>query len=370
MTIALILALVACGDKSDTGATDTGATPEPTTNSTTDTGDTEDTEDTEDTAPFVPDHPYDQVGPYDVGTFTSTTTGSTGQTLTVQVWYPAAETGTEVIYDGLWAGGAYEDVDADCAAPYPVLMFSHGDGGIRWQSREILETVASHGYVIAAPDHVANTFFDYDPTRYDEIIVRRPVDIADTYDWLAAQADDPSSTLSGCIDGSAGYAIAGHSFGGYTAYATAGATINDPQTGAPSTIGDSRAWAAIPMAPWDVYGTLTDGNEDITVPVMCLSGTLDATTPWSMVDALYDPLVVEPRYLGEFFRAGHFSFSPVACALGETSDGCGPDDIDLEVFSTMVAASTLAFLESILIDPQAITYRAEDPKELAWTSAP
>ena len=38
---------------------------------------------------------------------------------------------------------------------------------------------------------------------------------------------DASSPLHGCADPAAGYVVTGYSFGGYTAYATAGALVND-----------------------------------------------------------------------------------------------------------------------------------------------
>ena len=46
----------------------------------------------------------------------------------------------------------------------PVVLFSHGFAGTRLQSKFICSHLASHGYVVAAPDHAGNTFLDLNLT--------------------------------------------------------------------------------------------------------------------------------------------------------------------------------------------------------------
>jgi len=317
---------------------------------------------------WAPSPPFADAGPWSTGTLEETITGSTGVELTVQAWFPAdTVSGDTVVYDGLWDGEAYEDATPACEEPRPVLLFSHGYGGIRWQSTEITEHLATHGYIVVAPDHTANTFLDNDDSRFFELIERRPADIADSFDWLLEL-----DALTGCVDPAAGYAVAGHSFGGYTTFAVAGAPVNLSAAGGDddTDLSDSRVWAAVPMAPWDSGGAIDDRVSEITVPVMTLSGTLDATTTWAQVGALHDALTVEPRHLGEFVRAGHFSFSPLACDFGLADDGCGDDYIALDEFIDLVNASTLAFLESVRTDPAMIDHRAEESDELIWTDVP
>jgi predicted dienelactone hydrolase len=318
------------------------------------------------TAPFTPEHAYDALGPYTVGTYDTTAPGSTGETLRLQVWYPSTEVGEAALYEELWPGTAYTGVAGACEAPRPVIVFSHGNAGVRWQSAEIVEHIVSHGYVVVAPDHPNNSVFDHNFTVFDETLVRRPVDVADAFDALVALSEDPTDATSGCVDPSAGYAVAGHSFGGYTAYAAGGATVNNPDGGGALDLSDPRVWAVLTWAPWDAFGAITTGTSKIEVPVMCLSGLLDATTPWGQVTALYDALEVEPRYLGQLPTAGHYSFSPVACATGGVGDGCGDGFIDLERVTVLVATSSLAFLESIVTDPGAIEHRAEASDDLVW----
>jgi len=98
----------------------------------------------------------------------------------VQVWYPvsAGETGDPAPYlpDGvidaqaLAAGFGFPDfflshfklahtnslLDAPlgtCFDQWPVLVFSHGWNGMRYQNTAQMEALASHGYIIFAPEH-------------------------------------------------------------------------------------------------------------------------------------------------------------------------------------------------------------------------
>jgi len=159
------LCIAGCGDK-DGGETTAD-----------DTGDASES--------WAPSPPFADPGPWSTGTLDETITGRTGVELNVQAWFPAETvSGDTVVYDGLWAGGAYEDATPACEEPRPVLLFSHGYGGIRWQSIEITEHLATHGYIVVAPDHTANTFTDNDDSRFLELVERRPFDIADSFDWL------------------------------------------------------------------------------------------------------------------------------------------------------------------------------------------
>ena len=242
---------------------------------------------------------FAQPGAFTPGTSSTEITGSEGLSLKVETWFPSQDEGRVLVaHDGFYGANAYTDVAPDCAKPRPVLVFSHGNSGIRWQSPFFVEHLATHGYVVAAPDHTFNTVFDDDPMLFDELVVRRPRDVRDVFDWLVSEGQNPESELYGCIDPDAGYAVAGHSFGGYTALAAAGALVwtDDGE----SNLGDERVWASVPLAPWDARDAITDGTRAIEVPVMILTGDADTITDLTMVNGLYDPLTVSPRYYGRF----------------------------------------------------------------------
>ena len=322
-----------------------------------------------DTAIELPD--YSATGPFTAATLEDATTGSTGVDLTLQIWYPSLETqGEPVRYDGLWLGEAIDGLDADCTEPRPVMVFSHGYGGVRWQSTFLTEHLATHGYLIIAPDHTYNTFRDDTSSEFIHVVTRRPLDVSDSFDWLVAQSEDPESPLAGCVDDSAGFAVSGHSFGGYTTYAIAGAQVNDPVSPALLDLSDDRAWAALALAPWDVDGTITtETMSSLVGPVMTLSGTRDENTTWSQVSSLHAGIQVEPRYLGEFPDAGHSSFSPLACMLFANEDGCGEDYIDLESFTQLVRTAGLAFFESARGVEGAMDQLPVDSSDLVWEIA-
>jgi len=358
------LVMLACGgsggddDGETTSPVDTGPT-EVDTGSVSGPGDTGDTGDGTSGATGEPP-PYDVWGDYSVGTEQVDVDGPDGLTLTAQVWYPSDDEQGDPVNYGLFEGLASEDLSADCSQTRPVLAFSHGNGGIRYQSPFFTEHLASHGYVVVAVDHTDNTLLDLDFGQISQVALRRPADIAAAFDALPL-----IDTVADCIDPADGYAVAGHSFGGYTALAAAGAEVNDPVNGGEVFLGDDRVWASIGLAPWDGFGAITDGTQYIDVPTLILTGRRDQITPLLQVRGLWSPLEVEPRYFGIFERAGHYSFSPIACLL-ETDDGCAPDDIAPEEFEPLVMQATMAFLESVRLDPALIERLPEESDELEW----
>jgi len=327
----------------------------------------------DDTTGEPPFHPPDEPGPYPAGTEEYEAPSREGLTLPVQVWFPAVEATDEVhTYDDLLPGGGWDDAEPDCSSPYPVLLFSHGNSGIRYQTFSVMEFLASHGWVVVAPDHVQNTFLDFDTDLWPRIAMRRPWDIADTFDWLVAEAADADSDLYGCIDPEAGYAVMGHSFGGWTTYAVAGASLDmdtlvascavDPVEGCDavdawvadhpgesiSDRSDPRAWAAVPWAPaWHEY--FGGAIADIEVPTAVLGADRDTLTEWDdTVLPSYLDLTVVPRYLAGLQDAGHYSFTDFCDLLPASSNnGCEEDFRPAAEVLDTTRTLSLAFLLSV-----------------------
>lgn len=129
-------------------------------------------------------------GPYAVGTLTLDLTDpsrtdpyapgpTTLRELMVQVWYPADAPGKKptpwmdhisVVAPAISAWiempsffldhlkyaktDAYADLPVSSAeAQFPVLIFSHGFGGFRAQNTFQMQELASHGYIVVAPEH-------------------------------------------------------------------------------------------------------------------------------------------------------------------------------------------------------------------------
>lgn len=309
----------------------------------------------------------DLAGPHGAATFEAAFTPAHGVGLAVQVWYPSDAPGPAHRYDSILAGAAGDGGPPACGRPRPVVVFSHGNSGVRWQSVFLTEWLATRGWVVVAPDHTGNTALDYDDERLGELVFRRPLDIAGAFDWLVGEAAAPGGPLAGCVDPGAGYAVIGHSFGGYTALAVAGAAI-DPETVLPycgatsdwlcdevvahfaahaverTDLSDPRVWAAVPMTPAGM-GALAGGLDAVDVPLLMWGGGRDTlTTMASSVQPLFDGLVQTPRHLATVEDAGHYTFSD-SCTFLPTFDDCSPPYRDPAEVHALVNTMTAAFLD-------------------------
>jgi len=204
------------------------------------------------------------------------------RTLPVQIWHPLAPgtTGPTGFYflQGIpfvSKNGILDPVPVP--GQFPLIVFSHGSFGINIQSLQLCETLASHGFVVVAPEHIGNTTQDLgEPTEVplSQSAVERPQDVSFIIDWMAAKAADPADPFYEAVDASV-VGVAGHSFGGYTALAMAAGYAGTPPA---VVLPDPRVAAIMPIAP--ASGWITDDElAAIRVPTILLSGTLDTTTP-------------------------------------------------------------------------------------------
>lgn len=280
--------------------------------------------------------------------------------LPVQIWWPSDESdrGTVVRYDELILGSARSQGEVACpSGPLPVVVFSHGNSGVRWQSPFLTERLAAHGYVVVAPDHVFNTLTDVDDARRDELAIRRPQDVKDAFDWAMEDAH-----VAGCVDPAAGYAVIGHSFGGYTALAISGAEVDveglielcdegqdeflcdvSPFVDGAWYSGgaDSRAWASIPLTP--VGATVfAEGLGAVEIPTLVVGGERDELTSME-VQILPIHAGLEDSRMATVLNAGHFSFS-VMCDLTSQANGCGDDFLEVDEVHRLTNILALAWL--------------------------
>lgn len=320
-------------------------------------------------------------GPYEVGVAT-VIVGDPDRVrpLTVDVWFPlGGDADPEALVPQqytLLPGVYFESPDAFAAVPeqlstdgpFPLVVYSHGSGGIRYLHSSYTEALASHGYVVAAPDHTGNTVFDRftgDGAPIEEIAFERPNDVARVITAFTEVAHPTAGVFAGAVDDQR-IAVTGHSFGGYTAIALA--------TGVTTTLGefaaDDRVDAIIPLAPASGEALLTDERlAAIDVPMMVLVGTDDTTTPVDPnVTRLWDIATNAPAYRVELVAGEHQTFTDL-CAYGEFlpllpdvpelvvttiedfgAEGCSEGDIDAERAADITNTYVVQFLDQVFRD--------------------
>ncbi|MEM9068384.1 MAG: hypothetical protein AAGE52_07750 [Myxococcota bacterium] len=321
-------------------------------------------------------------GSFEVGhvaveiTYPAADTGE-DRTLQVYLWYPTEESeGRPARYA---VGGVVNIPSNALAAPpvadgsFPVAVYSHGNAGEGLLAYPYGELMASHGWVVASPNHTGNTAIDAllgESDPFLRVALDRPRDIGAVLDALA-----DGRLAEGRADASRAM-VMGHSFGGYTAFGAAGVRLDvDAQLAAcaDSTtescalladdsfaaalredISDPRIVAVIPQAPALVLGFEEAALASLDVPVMLMTGRLDQTTTQTES--------AEPSWLGldgpddlwvEMPDGAHFSFITICDDLDEETlllfqsdafeDGCGDGFLPTTQAVPAIAAYVLAF---------------------------
>ena len=324
------------------------------------------------------------VGEYDAISKSVNISSRDGLTLPTQIWYPSQQPSLDLHrYGELKEGGAFASGAVDCSTTRPVVLFSHGNTGMGYQSYFLGEFLASHGYIVVAPNHVGNTIFDNDESRKPELILRRPQDISDAYDWLIEQSE-----FSDCIDPEGGFAVAGHSFGGYTVHSITGGYLDTDATlehcaeyggwlcehveeiATVSGAGiydntDERIWGAVSMTP-AALETLMGGIASISVPTLVLGGEYDTLTPVSpLVQAIYDFVGSERKNFAVLKKAGHYTFSN-ACDFLNTYEDCGDEFLNTTEAHSLINTMTLAFLEDLQGTPDMNEHLPPSDDRIEW----
>ena len=306
-------------------------------------------------------------GPQGVGltTFEADDPARPGRTLTFDVWYPTepdtasgAPAALPLMVTELALPGVRRDADP-VHRPSPLVVFSHGSGGVRYQSWFLLQALAANGYVVIAPDHAGNTALDpifgtTDP--FPVVAANRPRDVSFAIDQALAHSASPGDLLAGTVDPTR-IAVGGHSFGGFTALAVAGGY----QGWGP----DERVDAIIPIAA--ASSLLTDEElAAIDVPTLLLAGTHDETVPLAAAaERPWDLISSRPAWRVDVHDAGHNSFTNVCDLLaalegaglppallgflvGSAEEGCAPELIPIDEAHELTVQYTLAFLRTTI----------------------
>lgn len=271
-------------------------------------------------------------GPFPVGVCSGQTADPLrdDRPLPFEIWYPAASD-----YHGLDIDPSTQDAftlipnspalrqaavrgATARAGRYPLVLFSHTSAGHRRQSSFLCTHLASHGYLVAAADHLGNTYMDWAEraaagvTRTDaeldehvrQIIADRVPDLCCLTDTLLG---GDASDLAGHID-TQQLGLIGWSFGGWAVLAALEV--------------DDRFGAVVALAPGGnsqplpgiIPATLTF-NWQREVPTLLLAAECDQFTPLPGVHELYERTPADRRmftlrqadhdHFGDHFEAAH-----------------------------------------------------------------
>ena len=243
-----------------------------------------------------------QTGPFQVGYTSQEATYSLlgeERTTLINIWYPTDETQGEAAkyFSIVEDEGAF--VDASWSAPvaehgYPVLVFSHGSFLYGGSSAFLPRHFASHGWVVAAPDHTGHLLSDYGDSVEASTFYLRPHNNSAALDALMSLDNVHTEHAI----------LSGFSFGATDNWMNAGAQMNMESIEQLCTDGtlpsgcseeetnllaqgflDSRFQGIIPMAGADRFDWIsTQGRSNLEVPVLLISGTEDSDSPQTIVD--------------------------------------------------------------------------------------
>jgi predicted dienelactone hydrolase len=298
LAIALLIALSACSDSSD-------QSPQP--------------------APAP-----DILGPLGVGhnSFTAIDPLRDNRMLTVEVWYPVdAEDSQEsplTSYPlaagiGLESTIAVDDLPVSAQQNQTLLVFSHGYGGINTASVVLMETLASHGFIVISPEHTGNSQSSNDDT-FDEAAANRVPDVSFLIDTMTERSGDAGDMFYQRIRKDR-VGVVGHSFGGMTAAGMA--------AGWASAEPDPRVEAIVPISA--VFraelqkddrsgpnaGFTQQQLEQITVPIMLMGGTEDVDVFIINNSIAFSEIINSPAvYQVDIIGANHNHFVANLCDIG------------------------------------------------------
>lgn len=211
----------------------------------------------------------------------------------------------------------------DAQGPWPVVIFSHGLGGSRLGYGYLGRCWAAHGYVSVHPSHRENVPPGVAEAEQPGLAALRAMKeaIDDPRNWEARPRDVRRvldalpqlgiAALEGRLD-PARVAVAGHSYGAYTALLCAGARVL--LGGEQRDFSEPRARAFIALSPPGngSRGLEAASWEAVDRPVLCVTGTRDAGLqgePPAWREGSFRALPPPDKTLVVVEGAEHFTFS-------------------------------------------------------------
>ena len=248
---------------------------------------------------------------------------------------------------------SYRDV-ARAPGTFPLIVYSHGGGGIRFENAIKMEHLASHGFVVVSADTPGADLLnpDGDPDAFEN----KPLDVSFLIDRFLAFNGEAGHFLEDAID-PARIGGTGWSFGGYAVTALATGPFFR------GTFTDPRMKAIMPLD--GAMGSLHWGADapgifaTITIPSLSLGGEILFSAPlFADHQAMFDALQAGPSVaaLGVLHDAGHGTF-PDSCEVpdnileplnGGPVPDCGPQAIPWRYARHIIDYLALNFFDGVL----------------------
>jgi predicted dienelactone hydrolase len=269
--------------------------------------------------------PFGDLGNLNVGrrTFQVVDANRDQRELTVDLWYPATTTTTagetymlSSYFPFLsFPEGTFVALDnpnvVDGDDSFPLLVFSHGNGGVRTSFISLMEHLASWGFVVAACDHAGNSSNDPPNSDISFQLSDRPRDISLVIDNVLSQFGSELRINEAQVG------VLGHSYGGLTTLLVAAGLGQEVPP-------DGRVKAILPISP-SVSDILDLSN--VNLPLLVMGGDLDTVTP---IDPNNDLVFHEtrgvPRWRVDISGAGHNSFSEICVFFDALESVFGEED--------------------------------------------
>ncbi|MEZ4383012.1 MAG: alpha/beta fold hydrolase [Nannocystaceae bacterium] len=388
----LLVSLAACSGGAEGSATESsGSTTASTTAATETTG--ADTDTDTDTDGGALD--YDAPGPHPVANDRFTVANGERELL-VEIWYPAdaaaaadAAAGRPIAdfvpagpdrdaFDALLAelspagmiGTRTQTASALAAAPaaggpWPLLLFSHCHNCARFSAFTVAEHLASHGFVVVAPDHAGNTLLDGGADLSEDFLLTRVSDLQATLDAVLSDGVALPAAAASLVD-PARVGVFGHSYGA----ATAGRLAQE----------DARIKAAMAIAA-PIENPIFPGSKvaSIAQPLLFVRAEEDNSILVignNLIKLNFDD-ANPPAWLVKVRDAGHWNFSDICGLTDDLDAGCGegtrqtaPGEtftyLDIDVARRLAGAYVLAFFDLHLrANADAAAYLAA-PEPAEW----
>lgn len=348
-----------------------------------------------------------KLGPFPVGVTTTVLIDTSrvdhltkrARQLVTEIWYPAADSArnmpiskftdffpggvtpevetyinkslgrsTEEINKSYWMR-SYRDASVR-KGRYPVIFFSHGNGGFRYQNTFWCDYVASHGYIIVSADHTGNAGLTVlkegaVPMQGSETMnssLDRPKDVSFLLDQMILWNGGADVRFKGRMDLSKPCA-AGMSFGSMTAV-----RVGDTDPRFKSVIAMSGAYPQ---------------HTNLQIPTLWMIGTEDRTIGpgGNAIVRSHHQKQTGPSYLLELKNGGHFSFTDVGKMRPDFGDGVGKGKrqaggaefqfTSLETTYQIINSYSVAFLGIYVKDQKAHNAFMQTnrwPEELTWNA--